>query len=119
MLKFAGAVRLSQIVDGVTQVVAVDKNSDLIGIFHIPAPPIVDLQWLAKSMERGEPAPVDDDLNRCQSAEESRETEVKADVKSCSEEGGFEEKLLAQYAAMGIPLHQTTEWWLVQYCVLR
>ena len=110
MLKFAGAVRLSQIVDGVTQVVAVDKNSDLIGNFHIPAPPIVDLQWLAKSMERGEPAPVDDDLNLCQSAEESRETEVKADVKSCSEEGGFEEKLLAQYAAMGIPLHQTTEW---------
>ena len=78
MLKFAGAVRLSQIVDGVTQVVAVDKNSALIGNFHIPAPPIVDLQWLAKSMERGLPWPVVSVLYRCPSAFVSRVTDVNA-----------------------------------------
>ena len=111
MLKFAGAVRLSQIVDGVTQVVAAEKDSgSLLSMGPLcPSPPTVDLQWLVNSMERGEPAPVDDDLDLdCQSAEE---TQAEAKTEGCNEEeGGFEEKLLAQYVALGVPRNQTNYW---------
>ena len=112
MLKFAGAVRLSQIVEGVTQVVAAEKDSGpLLNMNPLcPSPPIVDLQWLVNSMEKGEPAPLDNDPDPSQSAEETQ-TEVKKIEEECNEEeGGFEEKLLAQYAVMGVPQNQTTFW---------
>ena len=109
MLKFAGAVRLSQIVEGVTQVVAAGKDSGSLLNMNPLCPTIVDLQWLVDSMERGEPAPRDDDPD--QSAEETQ-TEGKKIEEECTEEGegGFEEKLLAQYAAMGVPRNQTAFW---------
>ena len=107
MLKFAGAVRLSQIVEGVTHVVAAEKDSLLNASPLCPSPPIVDLQWLVNSMERGEPVPLNDDPENCQPAEETQE---EAKIEGCHEEGGFEEKLLAQYAALGVPRNQTTLW---------
>ena len=114
VLKFAGAVRLSQVVEGVTQVVAAERDSGSPLNMNplCPSPPIVDLQWLVNSMERGEPAPVDDDPDPCQSAEETQTEGKKMEEEECNEEegGAFEEKLLAQYAAMGVPRNQTTFW---------
>ena len=113
MLKFAGAVRLSQIVEGVTHVVAAEKDSGSLLMLNMnplcPSPPIVNLQWLVKSMERGEPVPLDnDDQDHCQLAQE---TQIEAKLEGCNEEdGGFEEKLLAQYAALGVPRNQTAFW---------
>jgi len=112
VLKFAGAVRLSQIVEGVTQVVAAEKDSgSLLNMNPLcPSPPIVDLQWLVNSMEKGEPAPLDDDPDPCQSAEETQEDKKIEELCNEEEEGGFEEKLLAQYAAMGVPQNRTAFW---------
>ena len=112
VLKFAGAVRLSQIVEGVTHVVAAEKDSGSLMQNMNPlcsSPPIVDLQWLVNSMERGEPAPLDDDQDHCQPAED---TQIEAKIEGCNEEEGrgFEEKLLAQYAALGVPRNQTAYW---------
>ena len=110
VLKFAGAVRLSQIVEGVTQVVAAEKDpGSLLNMDPLcPSPPIVDLQWLVNSMEIGKPAPVNNDPDPCQSVEE---TQAEAKTEECDEEeGGFEDKLLAQYAALGAPRNQTAFW---------
>ena len=113
MLKFAGAIRLSQIDEGVTQVVSAEKDpGPLLNMNPLcPSPPIVDLQWLLRSMERGEPAPLDANPDPRHSAEETQTKGEKTEEECIEEEGGgFEEKLLAQYAAMGVPQNQSSFW---------
>ena len=100
MLKFAGAVRLSQIVEGVTHVLAAEKESTPPSLC-----PVVDLRWLVKSMETGRPAPEEEDANRSRG---ERQTEYM--IENCTDEGDFEEKLLAQYASMGVAHNQSNFW---------
>ena len=102
MLKFAGAVRLSQIVEGVTHVLAAEKEKTPPSLC-----PVVDLRWLVKSMQTGRPAPEEEDEDGDRSRGE-RQTESM--IESCTDEGDFEEKLLAQYASMGVAHNQSNFW---------
>ena len=102
MLKFAGAVRLSQIVEGVTHVLAAEKEKTPPSLC-----PVVDLRWLVKSMETGRPALEEEEEDGDRSRGE-RQTESM--IESCTDEGDFEEKLLAQYASMGVAHNQSNFW---------
>ena len=102
MLKFAGAVRLSQIVEGVTHVLAAEKETTPPSLC-----PVVDLPWLVKSMKTGRPAPEEEEEDGDRSRGE-RQTESM--IENCTDEGDFEEKLLAQYASMGVAHNQSNFW---------